>query len=444
VAGLTLCWTALAAAISALLPALLGSRRLDLLAALRADARAHGGAGRPRVRQGLATLQVAAAVVLLVTTGLLLETYRRLNAQGPGARVEGLVHARLSLPPRSPKTQDAVEAFVARVRESVRAVPGVRSVGVTNALPMSGLNNRSDFVIVGREPRQASELPGGQLRWISPGLAEALALPLRRGRLFSEHDEQARTKVALVDEVLARRFWPRREAIGEGLRLEFGGPLGPVFQVVGVVGSVKHFDLAEEPLGTLYLPVHGLQDPFRPFFAAGISVAAAGDVEDGATRRRFAAALLAVDPDVPVSPVASMGETIGHALATRGFTAAVLAVFAAAALLLAVSGLYAVVSAGVASQKRELGLRVAMGAAPVSVVRSALRPAVQALGLGLPAGLLLAVGVARALGAEIDARLGTAVWVIAPLCLALAGLVAAIVPARRALRLDLVRILASG
>lgn len=444
VALVTLCGIALAAAISALLPALLGSRRLDLLAALRADARAQAGAARPRVRQGLAALQVAAAVVLLVTTGLVLETYRRLDAQGPGARVEGLIHARLSLPPRGPKTQAAVEAFVARVRESVRAVPGVRSVGVTNALPMSGLNNRSDFVIVGHEPRQASELPGGQLRWIGAGLAEALQLPLVRGRLFTEDDEQARTPVALVDEPLARRFWPGREPIGEGLRLEFGGPQGPVFQVVGVVGSVKHFDLAEAPLGTLYLPVHALQDPFRPFFAAGISVAAAGDVEDGATRRRFAAALAAVDPDVPVSPVTSMSETLDHAQATRGFTAAVLAVFAAVALLLAVSGLYAVVSAGVASQKRELGLRAALGAAPASVVGSALRPAVQALGFGLPAGLLLAAGVARALGAEIDAGASAPVWVIAPLCLALAGLVAAIVPARRALRLDLVRLLATG
>jgi putative ABC transport system permease protein len=358
--------------------------------------------------------------------------------------VEGLLHARLSLPARSPKTQADVEAFVDRVRERVRAVPGVTSVGVTNALPLSGLNNRSDFVIVGRAPGQAAELPGGQLRWISAGLGEAVGIPLRRGRLFSEDDAQARTAVALVDETLARRFWPGREALGDGLRLEFGGPLGPVFEVVGVVGSVKHFDLGEEPLGTLYLPVHALLDPFRPFFAAGISVAAAGDVEDGATRRRLAAALAAVDPDVPVSPVASMRETIGEAQAARAFTSAVLAVFAAIALLLAASGLYAVVSAGVAGRRGELGLRVALGAAPLSVVRRALGPAVFALGLGLPAGLLAAAFVARALGSEVDASSSAVAWVATPVCLVLAGLGAAVVPARRALRLDVQRTLAAG
>lgn len=444
VAGMTLACTAIAVAISALVPAFLGSRRLDLLGALRADARTQPGAFRPRLRQGLAALQIAAAVALLVTTGLFLETFRRLNLQGPGTRASGLIHARLSLPPRSPKTQQAVEGFVARVRESVRAVPGVRAVGLTNALPMSGANNRSDFVIVGHEPRTASELPGGQLRWISAGLAEAVGLPLRRGRLFSEDDEQAHTMVALVDEVLARRFWPGRDPIGEGLRLEFGGPVGPVFQVVGVVGKVKHFDLAEEPLGTLYLPIHGLQDPFRPFVAAGISVAAAGDVEDGATRRRFAAALAAVDPDVPVSRVSSMSETLDEAQAARGFTAAVLAVFAATALLLAMAGLYAVVAAGVVGLRRELGLRVALGAVPASVVRSALAPALKALALGLPIGLVLAAGVARVLGAEIAPDVGATVWLAAPLSLALAGLAAAIVPARRALRFDLVRTLAEG
>jgi len=438
--------TALAAAISAVLPALADRGRGNPLGLLRADARAGGAPGRPRLRQGLAALEVAAAAGLLVTTALFLETYRRLEAEGPGVRVDGLVHVRLSLPPRVPRSQEAIEDFVARLREGVRAVPEVRAAGVGNALPLSGLNNRSDFVIVGRPPATASETPGGQLRWVSAGLAEALGLPLRRGRLFTEHDEQARAPVALVDETLARRFWEGRDPVGDAVRLEFGGPVGPEFRVVGVVGDVKHFDLADPPLGTLYLPVPGLQAPFRPFFAAGFSLAVAGAVEDAGSRRRIAAALARVDPDMAASALTSMGETLARAQASRGFTGAVLAVFAATALLLALSGLYAVVAAGVASRVRELGLRLALGATPARVLATLLGSAARPLVLGLAVGLLLAAAAVRALGPEIDPgpRLGELIWLATPLALGLAGLAAALAPARRALRLDVARILGGG
>lgn len=437
--------TALSIVAAALLPALAGSRGGDPIGLLRADPRAGGARGRARLRQGLAVLEVAAAAVLLVTAGLFVETYRRLDAAGPGVRVDGLAHVRLSLPPGVPRTQDSIEAFVARLREGVLEVPGVRAAGVANALPLSGLNTRSDFVIVGREPASASEMPGGQLRWVSAGFVEAVGLPLRRGRAFSEDDALARTPVALIDAALARQFWQDRDPVGEGLRLEFGGPVGPVFRVIGVVGNAKHFDLAEAPLGTLYLPVHGLVPAFRPFFAAGFSLAVAGAVEDEAARRAVGAAIARVDSDVPSSPVTAMSATVAHAQAGRAFTGALLAVFAATSLLLALSGLYAVVAAGVAGRLRELGLRLALGAPPASLLRSVLASALETLALGLGAGLPLAVVAVRALGAEIDPglRLGP-IWLAVPACLVVAGLVAALVPAWKALRMDVTRVLGSG
>jgi predicted permease len=239
--------------------------------ALRLGTRASDPPGRQRLRRGLAVLQVAAAFVLLVATALHLETYRRLQAEGPGVRTDGLVQVRLSLPPRAYPDQPSLETYVTRLRQSLLAEPGVEAVAVASALPLSGYNARSDFVILGREPRSAAEMPGGQLRWVSPGFTEALKLPVRRGRPIDEGDQRSHAAVGLVDERLARLFWSDADPVGTSIRLEAGAVgSGPVFQIVGVVGNVKHFDLADAPLGTLYLPLARVDADAARLFRVGL------------------------------------------------------------------------------------------------------------------------------------------------------------------------------
>jgi ABC-type antimicrobial peptide transport system permease subunit len=219
-----------------------------------------------------------------------------------------------------------------------------------------------------------------------------------------------------------------------------------VFRVVGVVGNVKHFDLADAPLGTLYLPMHALPAPLRSFFAGNFTVAVAGDLDDAATRRRIAAAIQRVDPEVSASTMTSMREAMASAQSTRGFTAVLLGVFAATALLLAVAGLYAVVTAGAQSRRREFGVKLALGATPASVTRDVLFGAARTLAWGMAGGLPLAWAATQALGQEIspDLWLRPELWVGVVVTLAAAVFLAALLPARRASRLDVARTLGDG
>jgi putative ABC transport system permease protein len=412
--------------------------------ALRLGTRASDPPGRQRLRRCLAVLQVAAAFVLLVATALHLETYRRLQAEGPGVRTDGLVQVRLSLPPRAYPDQPSLETYVTRLRQSLLAEPGVEAVAVASALPLSGYNARSDFVILGREPRSAAEMPGGQLRWVSPGFTEALNLPVRRGRPIDEGDQRSHAAVGLVDERLARLFWSDADPVGTSIRLEAGAVgSGPVFQIVGVVGNVKHFDLADAPLGTLYLPLHGLTPTLRGSFASGFTVAVAGRVDGGVARDRIAEAVRRVDSEVSASTMSTMREALARSQAARRFSSGVLSVFAATALLLAASGLYSLVAAAAHARRREWGVRLALGASPSSVTRALLRGAAGTLAVGLAAGAPVALAVLGALGRGIAPELESrpSAWLGIPIALTAATLLAVLPPALRAARVDVARIL---
>jgi putative ABC transport system permease protein len=412
--------------------------------ALRLGTRASDPPGRQRLRRGLAVLQVAAAFVLLVATALHLETYRRLQAEGPGVRTDGLVQVRLSLPPRAYPDQPSLETYVTRLRQSLLAEPGVEAVAVASALPLSGYNARSDFVILGREPRSAAEMPGGQLRWVSPGFTEALKLPVRRGRPIDEGDQRSHAAVGLVDERLARLFWSDADPVGTSIRLEASAVgSGPVFQIVGVVGNVKHFDLADAPLGTLYLPLHGLTPTLRGSFASGFTVAVAGRVDGGVERDRIAEAVRRVDSEVSASTMSTMREALARSQAARRFSSGVLSVFAATALLLAASGLYSLVAAAAHARRREWGVRLALGASPSSVTRALLRGAAGTLAVGLAAGAPVALVVLGALGRGIAPELESrpSAWLGIPIALTAATLLAVLPPALRAARVDVARIL---
>jgi predicted permease len=412
--------------------------------ALRLGTRASDPPGRQRLRRGLAVLQVAAAFVLLVATALHLETYRRLQAEGPGVRTDGLVQVRLSLPPRAYPDQPSLETYVTRLRQSLLAEPGVEAVAVASALPLSGYNARSDFVILGREPRSAAEMPGGQLRWVSPGFTEALKLPVRRGRPIDEGDQRSHAAVGLVDERLARLFWSDADPVGTSIRLEASAVgSGPVFQIVGVVGNVKHFDLADAPLGTLYLPLHGLTPTLRGSFASGFTVAVAGRVDGGVERDRIAEAVRRVDSEVSASTMSTMREALARSQAARRFSSGVLSVFAATALLLAASGLYSLVAAAAHARRREWGVRLALGASPSSVTRALLRGAAGTLAVGLAAGAPVALAVLGALGRGIAPELESrpSAWLGIPIALTAATLLAVLPPALRAARVDVARIL---
>ena len=345
----------------AVLPVIRHARRRDLESVLRGTA-TNAGTSRSNnwARNALVVFEVAAALCLFLSTGLLLKTYHRLQSIDPGVRLEGVVQTRVSLPAARYPTQPALERFLALTTEGLLRIPGVGRVAAANALPLSAQNIRADFTIVG-VPASPAEIPGAQNRWVTPGYFETLGIRLVEGRTFTDDDATARAPVAVVDQALATRFWPGRSAISSQIRLLDGTPEGRLLEIVGVVHDVTHFDVGESPLGTLYGTVQQLPPSARGFFTGSFMIAVSGNTESDQTRRAVVEAIRHVDPDVPTTAPWSMGDQLRRILASRRFVAVALAVFSVAALLLAISGVYTVVSAAAREQTREFAIRLALG-----------------------------------------------------------------------------------
>jgi putative ABC transport system permease protein len=438
-AAFALALIALSSAFVAAVP-VLRHRRLDVERLLRANAPLAATPSKRRIRAVVAACEVAAALCLLIVTAFALKTYVTLAGTDPGVRLNGLLQTRISLPPRYANAA-ALERFLTLSQAGVGDVPGVSAVAAANALPLSAQNNRTDFTIASAPAASRTDVPGAQNRWVTAGYFETVGISLASGRTFSEDDATARAPVAVIDEALAAQFWRGRSPLGDRVRILDGTPEGRVLEIVGVVRNVAHFDLGEPPLGTLYGMVQQIPPANLGFFAASVTIAVRG--EDGdAVRRGIVAALRKVDADVPVGAPSSMAEEVRRVLATRRFVAIVLGIFAAAALLLAVSGVYAVVSANAREQLRELAVRSALGASHAAMLGVILVPVVRVLSAGVPLGVLLAAAVVPATaGTALSIPRDWPLWVVSAALLSLVALLASYLKARRAVALDPVLVL---
>ncbi|HWO03016.1 MAG TPA: ABC transporter permease, partial [Blastocatellia bacterium] len=232
-----------------LAPALLASR-VDLNAELKAGGRGTSSPHRNRVRSLLVVSEVALAVVLAVGAGLFIKSFAKLQRISAGFDTGNLLLARLSLPQTKYSNLDSVLTFYEQVSERLKTLPGVESVGAANVLPLSGLFVRTDFTIAGRAPLSSTDAPAAQNRWVSPGYFDAMRIPILRGRDFTDQDNTRGLGVTVIDETLARRHFPNENPIGAHLRF-----FERDFEVVGVVGAVKHNGLDDEPTPTLYGPL---------------------------------------------------------------------------------------------------------------------------------------------------------------------------------------------
>jgi putative ABC transport system permease protein len=422
----------------AVLPVVRYARRRNLEQVLRGTA-ANAGTSPSRTiaRNGLVVFEIAAALCLLVSTALLLKAYHGLQSSDPGVRPQGVVQTRVSLPVLRYADQPALERFLMLASEELQRAPGISRVAAANALPLSAQNIRTDFTIVGVPSSSRAEVPGAQNRWVTAGYFDALGIDLVAGRTFTDADVTARAPVAVVDEALATRFWPDGRAIGTQIRILDGTPDGRRLDVIGVVRNVAHFDIGESPLGTLYGPVHQLPPQAMGFFVGSFMIAVNTSADPEGVGRTIAEAVRRIDPDVPLSAPISMSEQLNRILAPRRFVAVTLAIFAAAALLLAVSGVYSVVSAAAREQTRELAIRLALGASRQAMLKSVLGVAANVLSIGVPLGLAAAAFMVRSVLPGTGVRLNDwSLWMLAPAGIAGAALVASYVRARRVLRLD--------
>lgn len=417
----------------------LGALKSDLQDALREGGRdASEGSGGHRVRRVLVVAELAVSLVLLAGAGLLLRSFVRLAGISPGFNPHGLLTYQLSVPRPRMKTRQQLWNFYKQFHERITAVPGVESAVMVHDLPVSTANVTVDFEVLGRPPVKREELPEAQYRLATPGYFQTLGIPLRMGREFTFSDLAETQWVAVVNQSAVGYYWNNENPIGTHIALLSADGTRREFEIVGVAGDVKQGSLSGPPTVDLYIPMAQIPEVSIPFMADQMKWVVRTRVEPLALSRAVRENALAVDPDVAISETQTMEQYLAVSLAPRRFNLVLLGIFAAAALFLAISGIYAVISYSVARRTHEFGIRIALGAQPRDVLGLILGESLRLVGAGILIGSLAAFGLTRILARMLYGVAATDPLTYAGVAalLAAVGLAASIVPAARATRVD--------
>jgi putative ABC transport system permease protein len=410
---------------------------VDLHGALKEGGRGTAGdRGGQGLRRTLVIAEMALALTLLTGAGLLIKSFARLQGVSPGFDPDHVLTFNLALPPARYPTDTQQIAFFDRLMPALAAVPGVRSAGGTSVVPFGGNWTTASFEVEGYQPPENQPGPWGDLRIVSPGFFDALRIPLRQGRVFTAQDRAGAPRVAVVDEQLARRYWPGADPIGR--RITYGPPAGVSdtsarewIEVVGVVGHTKHEGLDAENRVQVYLPYaqRGL-----PFFTPVLRTA--GDPLQSVAAVRQA--VQSVDPDLPIANARSMDELIAQSVGQRRLSMLLLSVFSGVALVLASIGIYGLMSYSVAQRSRELGVRIALGAGRGDLLRLVLQQGMRLALAGIVIGVAAAFALTRVIASQLYGVTATdpATFVAVAALLGLTALAANLIPALRATRVD--------
>jgi len=397
------------------------------------DGRAPGGVRRG-LRLVLVVAEIALASLLLVAAGLTLRSFQRVLNQPAGFRIDRALTVNFVAPGGRYPSQDAYFAAVERLEERFRALPGVHAVGATSALPLSGRDGRRGVGIEGREP--TPDVPTrAHPRGVTPGYFEAVGMTLLSGRAFTPADRDGAPLVAIVNDTMARRYWPGKSPTGRRVRL--GGTENWI-EVVGIVADVKHWGLDAPVNPELYLPLRQ-----QIFTSITFVVSTGGDATALAPAIRDA--VHAVDPNLPVANLRTVEEVAAASVASRRSGMMLIAIFGLLALVLAAAGIHGVMSHLVALRTPEIGVRMTLGATPSTIMALVLREGVLQAVLGLAIGLTGGVLLMRTFRTMLFGVEPADPWTLTLVALALlaTALAACAIPARRAMRVDPVNALRS-
>ena len=423
-----------------LAPALQAARP-DLSGALTEGGRGgSAGLGRQRFRRGLVVSQIALALVLVAAAGLLIQSFARMRGVDPGFVPERLLTARVELSPVRYESNEQIRTFYNRLVRRLESLPGVHSAAAVKALPMTQLELGDwSFVREGMHslPPRPSEWSLAYWQTTSPGYFETMRIPVLRGRGIEATDRIGTPGVAVINRTLASQVWPGGDALGQRILLG-GGATDSIWRaVIGIVGDVRHRGLDAAPRPEIYLPhaqfPAGTGTPLRTL---RLVLRSEGDpaLLTGALR----AAVAELDPDLPVVEVQTMEEALGAWAAERRLTMLIVGAFAMLALALGAVGVYGVMAHLVVQRTREIGIRMALGALPREILGLVLSQGAWLAGLGIAAGVVVALAATRLLAGLLFGVEPTdpATFVATAAALAIVAGIASVLPAVRAVRTD--------
>jgi predicted permease len=437
--GFTLSVSLLTGVVSSLAPAWQFSK-LDLNESLKEGGR---GASVSFRRFGLRSIllmsEVALSLALLIGAGLMINSFTRLLQVDPGFDPRGVQTMQIVLPQSKYAEIQQRAFFFEQALERIRRLPGVQSAGMTSALPLAG-NPDFGFTIEGRTPSAPGDTPQTGWRSISPDYLRTMGIALRRGRYFGEQDHEKAAGVAIINETMARRFWPDENPLGK--RVKLGGPQRPYpwMEIVGIIEDVKH-DGLDAPVGPeMYMPY--AQTPFSQMPAGlrflSISLVARGGSDHPSLATAMRAEIKALDKDQPITNIRTLDQLLANSVSQHRFYLILLAFFGAVALILAAVGMYGVISYTVRQRTHEIGVRMAFGAQAGDVLKLVIRYGMKLTLIGALIGLAGALALTRLMKTllfEVSATDPLTFAGVSTL-LALVALLACYVPARRATKVD--------
>jgi putative ABC transport system permease protein len=428
----TLAVSLLTGIIFGLAPAL-EATRLNLNDALKEGGKGAGGQGARsrRLRGALVVAEVALALVLLASAGLPVKSFVRLQKIDTGFNTENVLTMVVRLPDGKYKEEPQIVAFFRQATERIGALPGVRSVGMVNFLPLyGGLGSATGFTVEGRPAPPPGQEPSTNVRVTDSGYFNAMGIPLLRGRLFTDFEASEARHVVLISESMARLHFPGEDPLGKRISVEMFEKPTPT-EIVGVVGDVKYDSLTDRAEPTVYFPHPELTYEF-------MTLVIRTDGDPAAMAPAVQRELRALDPDQPVSDVRTMNQVMADTVGRARFNTLLLGLFAGLATLLAGIGIFGVMNYSVALRTHEIGLRMALGAQRgdvlMLILKQGLRLTLIGIGLGL-AGALALTRLMSGLLFGVDAT-DPATFTGIVLLLTAVSLIACYIPARRATRVD--------
>ncbi len=426
------------------------SSKSGLASTMREGSRGSGSSAKAgRMRDALMVSQLAFAVVLMIGAGLLLQTLRDLLRQNPGFNASQVVTANIYLPNPNDPHVAPYRTFAQQVpfnRELLRranAIPGVQMAAITSNLPAAdtingdasafGTTNHNSLEIEDRPAESSGNLSAEVIR-VSPDYFRVIQTPLVEGRFFTEGDENGKLPVVIIDEATARRYWPDHDPVGRRLRirLRFGpNPVNQWSTVVGVVKNIKHDGLDVDGVPHIYVPLN-------QYIGLSLSLVLRTSLPASTLEPQIRGAVQSIDPGLPVFGITSMDEILDASLASRRFSANLVAGFAGGALLLASTGIYGLLAFMVGQRSREIGLRLALGAQRADVLRLVLGKGATLAGLGIVIGVIFSASAASLMASLLYGvrPRDPAVFLTVPLLLLVVAIAASYVPAWRATKVD--------